>query len=345
MNHREDELRSLVCKVSDGTLTNEEADRLNAFLKDDLIAQESYLDHLMIDGLLERECDGASAGFPSPLSGKLPIGPSGALAVACGNCDLSTPLTRTGRRARLFSLIGRGFQNLVPHDRPQFPRWSLAVAFLIAVLATGWFFPFPHLKVQASKSTLALSDAGFESVVPVEISATADAAWYGDKAESVEQFLGLAPLEGRRMLRFVKSSAEPKNACEIYQFVDLRPLAEMTCRFPVVEASAFFNSLQDESDENDYTFGITVFAFSEDPSDESKLWPMRWQKSLTFSGQQLPSDASAQSWQRVTTRLAAPLGTQFLVIQLSVTQTNTDADGQFPGQFVDDVQLSAVGVR
>lgn len=334
------ELRELICKLSDGALTNEEADRLNALLKDDPIAQESYLDHLMIDGLLEREFDGAAAGFPSSMRGEK-------LDVECGSSDVPQPVACTAAPAELFPSLRQGIQTWVPLIRLKFSRWALAAGFLlIAGLATGWFFPFPRWR-EASPQPLALSNAGFESgtPLPVEIGATAVAPWYGDAAESVEQYLGVAPVEGRRMLRFVKSSAEPGNACEVYQFVDLRPLADITCRETLVEASAFFNSLQDDVNEHDYTFGITVFAFSEDPSEESKVWPMRWQQPLTFSGSQLPADAVPQSWQQVNTRLPLPAGTQFLVVQLSVIRTNPDADSHFPGQFADKVALNLMSSR
>lgn len=333
MSNRDVKLRDLIGKLSDGTLTHEDASLLNEFLKSDPIAQESYLDHLMIDGLLEREFGGAVAAGRSGDTSKEATDRLG---------DLSQPVMCPGSSMERPTSMNRTIPVLARLVRPQFSRWGLAAVLLLtAGLVAGWYFPLPRgqdLELQP----LALSDAGFESgaALPVDIGTTAVAPWYGDAAQSVEQFRGVTPMEGRRMLRFVKSSAEPGNACEVYQLVDLRSVPDITDHEALVEASAFFNSHQDAVDENDYTFGITVFAFSEDPTDESGLWPMRWQQPLTFSGRQLPADADPRSWQQINSRLALPAGTQFLVVQLTVTRTDSDADNQFPGQFVDNVRLS-----
>ena len=108
------------------------------------------------------------------------------------------------------------------------------------------------------------------------------------------------------MLRFVKSSTEPENACELYQIVDLSAVADQVAHGEMsVEASAVFNAIEDDLDTNDYVFGITVYAYSENPTKEPHVWPMRGEHPLTFGGRQTLADTDKKSWQKVTMRVVA----------------------------------------
>jgi hypothetical protein len=146
------------------------------------------------------------------------------------------------------------------------------------------------------------------------------------------------------MLRFVKSKDEPEEMCELYQIVDLRDLADEISRHATsVEASAFFNGISVDIPDDEFSFGITVFAFSEDPSEQSQLSPLRWENALTFSGSRTPADADEESWQKVITTLPLPPDTRYLVVQLGVIRTDPDeSDDVFPGQFVDKVSVNLI---
>lgn len=332
------ELRELISKLSDGTLDAEGAGRLNELLKDDPVAQESYLDHLMVDALLEREFVGSAADCAtSATAGAMEAPGAGGVAM--------TRAVGAGGLASLWPSIARAFGRRLPSARPWFSARGLVPLLLLVVALGSWWSLSASRegRKDASPGPFTLLDAGFESDVPSGGGTTA--RWYGEGAESVEQCLGVTPIEGRRMLRFVSPSAEPGNTCEVYRLVDLRPFAGIAQPEAVVEASAFFNSLKEEFDESDYIFKLTVFAFSEDPSGEFNTWPPRWRQPLTFSGCQLSADAAPQSWQRVNTRLPLPAGTQFLVVRLSVIRTDPDVDNQFPGQFVDKLALEFVCSR
>src|SRR5689334_23117513 len=52
------ELERQFSQLSDGDLSAEDARRLNTLLKEDPISQEAYLDHLMLEALLESEWTG-----------------------------------------------------------------------------------------------------------------------------------------------------------------------------------------------------------------------------------------------------------------------------------------------
>src|SRR4051812_15761299 len=70
MHDSSSELEQHISRLSDGQLDVAESERLNSLLKSDPIAQEAYLDHLLIDALLEMEFAGAvvTASQESPES-------------------------------------------------------------------------------------------------------------------------------------------------------------------------------------------------------------------------------------------------------------------------------------
>jgi hypothetical protein len=337
MNSKEAELQDLIGRLSEGVLTDEDARRLGELLQGDPIAQESYLDHVLIHGLLERE-----------FSATAPVSPQSANAGASKESreDVMLPpaAVHTARFVRPLSSAGEA---LSERARPRSSHRALAAAALLVTgVALGWFLPlsFPRSR-EAAPHPLALFDPGFEAHVAADANGAALTKWYGDLAESVGPWGNVTPIEGQRMLRFVKSSVEPGNAFEIYQLVDLRRMGHVVGRNMSVEASASFNSHHEGVDETDFVFGVTVFAFSDAPTVESELWPMRWQQPLTFSGRQLPSNEDPQSWQSVTTQLSLPDETRFLVVQLSITSTESDTSDQFPGVFADNVKLQLVSSR
>jgi len=324
MSRPEDlELRGLVARLSDGELTAAEGDRLNALLKSDPIAQEMYLDHMLIDGLLDREFAAAPQGVESrpapapPLRGPAPVSPA-------------RPAAR-GWFRRLGS--SRSRRELVP----------LA---LVVLAAVGWF-GWARSKFPVRRP-LELANSSFESASGLSVGKMSEASWYGDVADVVEQYSGVTPLEGDRMVRFVKSASEPEHSCELYQIIDLKEIADALAKGPVlVEASAGFNAVADSLGEDEYVFGISVYAYSEDPAGQPHVWPMRWDSPLNFSGHQTNADGDARSWQTVTTRLTLPQGTKYLVVQLAVIRRVPEGNPkgepeEFPGQFADRVTVHLV---
>lgn len=313
MNHsRNTELRALIGRLSDDSLASDEIRRLNELLMADPIAQQEYLDHFLLDGLLEREYAGAPA--PAGISMRGRIEQTGSATVS------SISLSRSSSLSKRVVL------------------WISAAASIAAVC----FYVMPSDKAESRQLTL--SNSGFESGALEATGTTPFTTWYGDVADVVEQFSGVTPSEGHRMLRFVKSSVEPENACELYQVIDLHSVAGVISRKPMaVEASALFNAIDEKRPDHDCAFGVTVFAFTADPWVQPHVWPMRWEHALTFSGAQARADNDSGSWQRVSTRLALPSDTKYLVIQLQAIRTDLgEPSEEFPGQFADNVKLSLV---
>jgi|GEM_PF-1817648 len=326
-----EELRELVARLSDGSLEVGEAARLNELLKGDPIAQESFLDHLMVDALLEREFAESALTIPASAVGASP-------AAGCiGGKDRRLRLL-----ARFFSALRLDLQIPVPMHRTRIATWaSVLLLLLIGGVVARHLLPGRHDRPGRSEHAPRLI-VGFETDAP-----KSGAAWglYGDEVERVGEYLGVTPVEGRRMLRFVSPSSGPGDACEVYQVVDLRPLNAALRPESVVEASASFNSLGGEIDENDYAFGIMLFAFSDDPTKEFHDWPQRWRRPLDFSGRQLSADDAPQTWQQVDTRMPLPAGARYLVVRLSVLRADPKGDEDFPGQFVDQLALRFVDAR
>jgi len=317
------EFRNLIAGLSDGVLSETELSRLGELLKADPIAQEEYLDHMLMDGLLELEFHGdptsrGDGGFP--VGGSFP-GDGGPI---------------------LFENVPSTLPNVERRSSASLSRWpGFVTAALALVIAVGWL-AWGDRSGNFDSQALALADSGFESGMANQVGGS----WYGDSVDVVERFSDVTPHEGSRMLRFVKSRIEPEDACELYQIVDFTSLSDTLTRHPMsVEASAFFNAISEELLDDNFSFGITVFAFSEKPSEWPPTWPLRWEHALTYSGSHEVADDDSRSWQQVKTRLPLPADTKYLLVQLTVIRTDVDADeeeSEFPGQFADNVRLKLV---
>ena len=320
------DLRELVARLSDGVLTAQEASRLNALLKEDPIAQELYLDHMFVDGLLEREF-----GQTVP-----EISPTVVLS------SLVKDEGRSGGAAREDVRLARRRSSLL--------RLRIVVP-LFAMLVLGavsgwlsWVVATPSFGDSQYKP-LPLADPGFESGTPLPGVATVAGRWYGDVAEVVGLHSGISPLEGERMVRFVKSEFEPDDSCELYQLVDLKSMSDAIANGQVsVDASAFFNAVPHETWGNGYLFGVTLFAYAGEP-EYLNVWPLREGQPLSFTGQLEPADTNVETWQPVRTRLTLPAGTTHLLVQVSIVRMKpspVEGNAEFAGHFVDYVDLAMV---
>lgn len=316
---RPGEVRELIANLSDGMLSRDQAVRLNECLKADPIAQAECLDHLVIDGLLEREFGGAVKPVDRiDLSGR---------RSSPMNSSPAAPSTSRFFPSRLGKLT--------------LTALALTVAVGLGWIAWGTGFVGPNRPVELASQEFKKKT----TILPAD--AMLSARWHGDEAEVVGSFSDVTPFEGSRMLRFVKSTAEPEDGCEIYRVVDLGAVAGSLGNHPTsVEATAFFNSIQEAMPENDYTFRIAIFSFLDEPFQRADESAPQWNAALAFSGSQARADADAKAWQEVTTRLALPAGTKYLVVQLAVVRDGAeDAEEDFPGHFVDSLTLNLVSQR
>lgn len=235
------------------------------------------------------------------------------------------------------------------------PALYACILALLTLLAVSWLlvsrailpsFVATSETVDDRREAIALANPGFESALAIAEAAAEAGIWYGDVVEIVGLESGITPLEGKRMLRFVESKFEPDDACELYQLVDLRPLSATIASGQVlVEVSASFNAILHESGAERYSFGVTLFAYAEEPRGEPQVWPLRGKQPLVFSGQQQPADSDIETWQPVMTRLALPAATTHLLVQISTVRLQPGQAGlrsEFAGHFVDSVNLAMV---
>ena len=231
------------------------------------------------------------------------------------------------------------------------------MTFIAGCAITGWFswsvLSEPRV-ANPQRQTLPLSDPGFEWQPPFPGALPQTGRWYGDPGEIVGQHLGISPLEGKRMLRLIRSDLIPDDACDLYQLIDIRSIIDTeTEETLIVEASASFNSIPQMAFEEGTSFAVSLFAYSfEDAKDEhlppqgrrARLSPLSVAP-LSVSRQQEPSDTDITTWQPVRTHLTIPQGTTHLLVQVSAVRQSDPAiadSSEFAGHFVDQVALAVL---
>lgn len=323
MNADHRECRDLVARLSDGRLTTEDSRRLNELLKCDPIAQQMYLDHMFMDGLLEREFGGriATSGAENSqvheLARNLPL---------VSSQPVNGPAKRENRTVRTLWVIS-----------------SVAVCLLIGLLV----FPGGHFLTTANSPRpvpLVLSDAGFESPAQNHKVLMPEEGWFGGSMDIVGQHSGVDPLEGQYMLHWGESKNPQSRLRAIYQLVDLEGAHQPDIEdSPSVFASANFNTAIDDDDGPDL-FGVRIYAFSEKPVQVPGVEPSGWGSPLAIADRQLAADSDEDSWQNVSAQLHLPTDTRYLVLRLSVIDPDPtpEPDDAPADHFVDKVSLSVV---
>lgn len=309
-----EELRRLIARLSDGTLTPEEADRLNELLRADPIAQEAYLDHLAMDALLERELGGAAAVLmPMPASARAEPG-------------------RHGRRRR-----NAGFG--------QMAAGLVLGAFLASAV---WAYALPYLSAAATK-LLPLANADFENgeVPPPDGVPTRPGAWSGDFVELTGHVGAVMPRSGAHMLRFLRADdahtppSSPVRAAELWQLVDLRPLRATLGEGTVtLQLAAWFNAAPHQA--RRYTCGVALVACRGEAAEGPAIWRRRHELALAESDKEERLDDDPATWQRVDTQVAVPPDAELLLVQVRVYDKSaapSEGPSIFLAHFADDVSL------
>jgi hypothetical protein len=218
---------------------------------------------------------------------------------------------------------------------------------------------FPHKKV------VRILEEGFESGRAPDAKGVPrkPGFWGGDYADSVPEQGGVKPRTGQRMLKFVRADYEGKPAqfsysADLYRLIDLQgqnigPADGETS--VIVEANFRSVPFQPPSV---YGAHIWVHAFEALPGDgvEGTPWFQPNRPAGSFSPhtpsastqRALRLDPSGAEWQPLRVEMRVPQGTRYLMLSIHVTdskagreQTGTGAV-EFPGQFLDDVQVSLI---
>ncbi len=225
-------------------------------------------------------------------------------------------------------------------------RWShrgfkliIVGLFVASVWGSWWLTAEPTLEAK-----LFLSDSSFEEAASVSFTPKMF-GWYGDKAYAVKESFGVAPLHGDHMLQLVRSNVDPADTCEVYQIIDLRGVARLPHGSAMfVEASAAINSLP-ATPLDSYVFAIHLYASSDNPVEQQTLWPASWKSDISFVGKQLRADTDHTSWQQISSLIPIQADANYLLIQISVRSEHGRNGHEFPGQFIDNVQVCLKNIK
>lgn len=230
------------------------------------------------------------------------------------------------------------------------PGLAAAAGIMIGMCCTSLMFAFAPWPAMTRATELPLANPGFEEAVEIPASGvpTAPRFWSGDFSRVVGSENEIVPLQGKQMLRFLRSdndrssATEPSFVGEVTQIVDLRSRRrELEGGHAFIEVSAAFNCVASLTGE-DYEFAVKVATFKGDPSDANKRWPTLKEVSVSRAARYEPADPDQTTWQRIIVAVAATEVSDYLVFQCVVARKRpiaTDSAVVFRGHYVDDVEV------
>ena len=225
---------------------------------------------------------------------------------------------------------------------------GLAIGLCSATLVYGFVLHRGHLN---AGTPVAMTDGGFESSVEpaAEFVPSRTGIWSGDFATLSEEEMGVVPLEGKRMLKFLRTDnlfsppgVQP-SAGELWQVVDLAAArAALGRELSVIEVSAQFNQGPGVVGEK-LAFGVGLLAFSGAASDAPAVWRERHELALAQADKKELADDLPNGWQRLSAQITVPREANLLLVQLRVVRQGKGPHSPELGTyFADDVQLRAL---
>jgi len=175
--------------------------------------------------------------------------------------------------------------------------------------------------------------------------------WSGDYSEIVEKYEGLKPAQGTKMARVLRSdfegkaSSKPSLQGDLMRVVDVRSfLREANGGEVVITLSALLNAAPFREAER-YEGAITLWALGPQFPTEENLMDDALAHSV---GLCRPLDLDPATWQKASTRLLLPPGTERVLLKASFSPMPASGKSLSPlpdhvtfvGHFVDDVRAS-----
>lgn len=229
--------------------------------------------------------------------------------------------------------------------------FALAGGVLLGVLISAFAWPargMPQLPTYSS-----LTAESFESNASPAVTGLPTIAeqWSGDYSEVVAAQQGVLPAEGERMLKILRADYEGKpdpagSYCgDLYRLIDVRSLRKnLTSDATTAHAAAKFNMASQPEDEHlRYTLRILALTADQISGDSHYEATQLDESALATARQNLPLDNDPATWQIAQTELRLPAQTDFVLIHVGITYGYRADDVHritFPGQFVDDIQIS-----
>lgn len=227
------------------------------------------------------------------------------------------------------------------------PLTSAAAGILFGMLCTSVVFGF----VAPLTGSLTLLDESFEGASqPTSKVALEPGVWRGDQAVIVNAEQDVAPVSGRRMLRFLRQDHQGKaraargHIADVYRLIDLRGQREDVAQGDVVvQASASVNAISFPEGEK-FGCAISLFALDADALPESASYigtALENEANAMARSSRTKMDRDPASWQRLATEMRLPANTDYIVVRLHISQS-FDSNGApvFTGSYADDVRVT-----
>jgi hypothetical protein len=237
------------------------------------------------------------------------------------------------------------------------PRWfawrpltAAAAGLVIGLFSASMVFGFGARSIEKVISLLQESFEGGPAPlvkgIPQEMN-----LWSGDYSEVVERYEGVKPKDGTKMVRMLRSDFEgkassmPNRQGDLSRIIDVRSfMRDANGGEFVMTLSALFNAAP-FPDSQRYDGVVALYALGELGSTEESLM----EDALAISNGSCNSmDRDSATWQRASTRLLLPTGTEFVMLKVSFRRWPKGSGDQpslpdlmtFAGHFVDDVRAS-----
>jgi hypothetical protein len=235
------------------------------------------------------------------------------------------------------------------------PLWAAAAGIVFGVLCTSVVFGYA---ISSAGNTLTLLHESFESGpaplvmgVPIELG-----AWSGDYSEIVEAWPSLRPVDGKRMLRFLRADYPGKEKQvgyfgDLYRVIDLRgDVSQFADGNAVVSVEAAFASLALEESSR-FSPHLLLHALEKLPAN-AEAWhamietPRRLEEASLASASRQEFFLSSDPWRHMSLEMRLPPRTRYLLVGLHIGDMEAarysgglPSDVEFDGQFVDDVRV------
>lgn len=224
---------------------------------------------------------------------------------------------------------------------------GLVLGLFSASLVFGYVMPSLQTRV------LVFQD-GFEAGMPPAVEGgqpLRPGRWGGDFTEVTGAVDGVKPAEGGRMLRFLRADYEGRHlpesfSSDSFQLLDLRPFKkEFGAGTAVVRLSAVFNA-GPGAGEGPFSGVLKLYALDAALVEERAAGlftgSITERMLANSSSSRVRLDAEPGRWQRAGAELRVPPDTDYLMIQVGVTNERQGGRGgkdAFAAHFVDGVQV------
>jgi len=307
-------LDSLMECWSDGSLTAEELQELNALLRSSPEARKVFQECASLHGMLHAAAN------------SLAIEKAARQALPVAMLESSQASSYFGWRSMVGVIVGIGLG--------------------IVCVSTVWALASPTMVALSSVITT-LSNASFEQSsskihrgFPMVFG-----QWGGDHVEVVKRpGNGATPAESS--IRFVTAMSDAGNpssraiACDLFQLVDLGNLQSTreNSSEVVLELSAKFLDERSQNSQPSVTFFCQIYLFRGDPKDIHGYWPEAIRDAIS-SGSAEVTTLGGRGWREITARCLVPDPVSFAVVHLAA---RPNLRVPMPdGLFVDQVELVA----